>query len=85
MEVSNLFVVRIIKSNRRAFYTYTFNLDLPPFVPVDRRGTDGEIPNAVLRLRPERDVAEDAGEPRHVLVFEIAPVTPAKHFHAEKV
>ena len=82
MEVSNLFVVRIIKSNRRAFYTYTFNLDLPPFVPVDRRGTDGEIPNAILRLRPERDVAEDAGEAVHILVFEIGAITPAVNLDA---
>ena len=80
---AGLLLVRVIEKDGRPLYT--FNLDLPPFVPAARRGANGEIPDAVLRHGPQGDVAEDAGEPRHVLVFEIAPVTPAKHFHAEKV
>ena len=46
---------------------------------------DGEVPDAVLRLRPEGDVAEDAVEAEHVLVLEEAAVGPLEDLDREDV
>ena len=54
-------------------------------VVARERRLDREVPDAVLRLRPERDVAEDAGVAQHVLVFDEAAVAPAVDLDGEGV
>jgi len=44
-----------------------------------------EVPYSVLRARPQRHVAEDAGEAEHVLVFEVAAVAPPVHLYGDEV
>ncbi len=52
---------------------------------VRQRRAHLEVPDAVLRFRPDRHVAEDAREAEHVLVFEIAAVAPAVDFNRQQV
>ena len=84
LQVADLLLIGIIQNGRIS--VLQLHLETPTLVrAVQRTGADGEVPDAVLRLRPERHVAEDAREAEHVLVLEIAAVRPAEDLHGEEV
>ena len=53
-------------------------------VPVQRRA-DEHVAHVDRRRGEEAHVAEDAAQPPHVLVFEVAPVGPLEDLHVERV
>ena len=46
---------------------------------------DMEVGNVRGRPREQVDVAKDAGEPPHILIFQVAPIRPLYDAHSERV
>ena len=83
-ERAHLYLVGVEKLRRPVAVDSADREDGVPVV-VEKPGLHHEVPDAVLRLRPERHIAEDARESEHVLILQIAAVAPLEDLDGEDV
>ena len=82
-KISYLLILRIVKGGRVTILQ--LQLETPVFISVDRTGFDVKVPDSVLRHGPKRNVTENPRITRHILIFEIAAVTPAVNLDGESI